>query len=285
MNDANDHWNYVFRKIRHGNIFGSFLWGYLGVLFPNGTTKDGIPTPKSTPPTASVVSPPAWCNYLKWKMTPPWCRVDSGEASCSHLGFFWVVHLAKKPCPTTTWSLFCGEETPTWTQRLTEITSNILTNQRKASFQKQKRGRGTTSSKKKCLQQKPGEVYCSLLLRLVLNFLVFRPLRFSSSLTNPQPTQLAPVWVVVRVLVVPITSVSFFFGSWLFVVGCGLTTHFGEKTIPFGRFCPLKNNPTKDGFWGQVTPSKRLYPFWYLSRTPWRKKGATPEKRSHFIES
>lgn len=117
LNDANDHWNYVFRKTRHGNIFGSFLWGYLGVLFPNGTTKDGIPTPKSTPPTASVVSPPAWCNYLKWKMTPlPWCRVDSGKASCSHLGFFLGGPSCRKNLvPPLLGVFFAGKKPQTWT--------------------------------------------------------------------------------------------------------------------------------------------------------------------------
>lgn len=143
--------------------------------------------------------------------------------------------MPKKPCPTTTWSLFCGEETPNLNpQRLTEITSNILTNQRKASFQKQKRERGTTSSKKKCLQQKPGEVYCSLLLRLVLNFRVFRLLRFSSSLTNPQTKpnwRLFELWFVYlwcQSLPYPFLSeVGFLW--W----GCGLTTHFGEKTYTF----------------------------------------------------
>ena len=196
--------------------------------------------------------------------------------------FGWSI-LPKKPCPTTTWSLFCGEETPTWTQRLTEITSNILTNQRKASFQKQKRGRGTTSSKKKCLQQKPGEVYCTLLLRLVLNFLVFRPLRFSSSLTNPQPTQLAPVWVVVRVLVVPITSVSFFVGSRLFVLGCGSTTHFGEKTIPFGEVFSTQKSSNKRWILGSGNAYQKTPFFGTFPKLFWRKKrGATPEKRSHF---
>ena len=39
--------------------------------FQMAPQKTPFPPPKSTPPTASVVSPPAWCNYLKWKMTPP----------------------------------------------------------------------------------------------------------------------------------------------------------------------------------------------------------------------
>jgi len=155
LNDANDHWNSVFRKIRHGNIFGSFLWGYLGVLFPNGTTKDGIPTPKSTPPTASVVSPPAWCNYLKWKMTPlPWCRVDSGEASCSHLGFFWVVHLAEKTLSHHYLESFLWGRNPNLNPTTHRNNIEYLDKPTKSLLPKTKKGEGDDLFKKKMFATK-----------------------------------------------------------------------------------------------------------------------------------
>ena len=192
------------------------------------------------------------------------------------LASFWVVHLAEKTLSHHYLESFLWGRNPNLNPTTHRNSIEYLNKPTKSLLPKTK-GEGNDLFKKKMFAQKPGEVYCTLLLRLVLNFLVFRPLRFSSSLTNPQPTQLAPVWVVVRVLVVPITSVSFFVGSRLFVWGCGLTTHFGEKTYTFwGGFFHSKIIHKKV-LRGQVTPSKRLYPFWYLSKTP--------EKRSHFIES
>lgn len=203
-------------------------------------------------------------------MTPPWCRVDSGEASCSHLGFFWVVHLAKKPCPTTTWSLFCGEETPTWTQRHTEITSNILTNQRKASFQKQKRERGTTSSKKKMFATK---TWWSLLYFASSASLELPGLSAASLFQFPNQPPANPTGACLSCGSCTCGANHFrilFCRKSAFCVGMWLDNPFWWKNLYLlGRFFPLKNHPTKDGFWGQVTPTSF---FWYLSETLLAKK-------------
>ena len=210
-------------------------------------------------------------------MTPPWCRVGLIRVRFPVLtlaSFGWSI-LPKKPCPTTTWSLFCGEETPTWTQRLTEIASNILTNQRKASFQKQKRERGTTSSKKKMFATK---TWWSLLYFASSASLELPGVSAASLFQFPNQPPANPTGACLRCGSCTCGANHFrilFFRKSAFCVGMWLDNPFwgAKKPIPFGRFFPLKNHPTEDGFWGQVTPTKRLYPFWYLSKTLLAKKG------------
>ena len=55
-----------------------------------------------------------------------------------------------------------------------------------------------------------------------------------------------------------------------------------KKLYLLGRFFPLKNHPTKDGFWGQVTPTKKLLFLVPFRNSSGEKRVATPEKRSHF---
>lgn len=210
-------------------------------------------------------------------MTPlPWCRVGLIQVRLPvlTLASFWVVHLAGKTLSHHYLESFLWGRNPNLNPTTHRNNIEYLDKPTKSLLPKTKKGEGNDLFKKKCLQQKPGEVYCSLLLRLVLNFLVFRLLRFSSSLTNPQTKpnwRLFELWFVyLWCQSLPYPFLSEVGCLWW---GCGLTTHFGEKTYTFwGRFFPLKNHPTKDGFWGQVTPSKRLYPLRYPSRTPLAKK-------------
>ena len=130
-------------------------WGYLGVLFPNGTTKDAIPTPKSTPPTASVVSPPAWCNYLKWKMTPPHgVGLIQVRLPVLTLASFWVVHLAEKTLSHHDLESFLWERNPNLNPTTHRKNIEYLNKPTKSLLPKTKKGEGDDLFKKIMLATK-----------------------------------------------------------------------------------------------------------------------------------